>query len=338
MNIASKSNVTQNEVLVNQPTISFYNHENDGGRYGDYSSPRVSQMFTKLASTGEIGQIEKPGGLQNSTFNVQIRAPITRCNESNEDVRKATASAAHEAALNQRAFGNISRNDTIFHPQNLTLEIPKGIALEEKGVIGKVGFFTKFADNLYIRNGQQQEIWIAIANPPKDLQRTPKTGREIPIAISTLSAYTAKYYTCRLRNASVNAAISFINNVQSVKTSIVHEEDIRNYDEDFGARASIDRYRSWFDYLYTLLDGFAMVSSTTPPGNMKAGIYSEIPLNSTASKGILDTAKDYAAMEDAWIYAIRYPNQLVQNKTLTTLIEELSLNASISIMGLAEFK
>lgn len=333
-------------VGVNQPTISSFD---DSGVEFNYGSPRLLKMFTRLASTGEMEPIDKPEGLQNSTYNVPITVPVARCNVSDEITREGIASAVHDASLYETwlapkykddlipyTYKNISTNDTTFHLQNLTIDIPQNL-FDKVSIVGKVGFFTRLT---YGGNdAQPPEIWIAIANPPEEIMHAPKLEGTIPMTTSWSSPYTASYYTCRLRNASVDTTISFTNNVQSVKTSILHEEDLRApFDDDLFAISSFNRYLSWFGLIYDQLDGFTMVSAIPPPREEGHQEWASSLLNSSTSNGILGTAKDYAAMNDAWSPQIRFPDPSIQDKNLTTLIEEFALNASLSLMAIPELK
>ncbi|PVI01566.1 hypothetical protein DM02DRAFT_613589 [Periconia macrospinosa] len=170
--------------------------------------------------------------------------------------------------------------------------------------------------------------------------------------------YTMSYYTCRLRNASVNTAISINNNVQSIETSILREEDVvvwwnggAEYRGDWRNKA--DNYFHWYNYLddqtrgavvYTYTESNFQTSNGSPVAGKNSGWGG--PDESKRPKMdpiILGAAKDYQAMRKRWLHDPHpqsfpsVPNEWKKDKNLTALIEEFSLNASLSLMSDPEF-
>jgi hypothetical protein len=279
-------------------------------------------MFTTLASTGELLHLSPPKGLQNASYNIESIVPIVRCFPSNDSVRTWTATAAY-----QNALADSQVVDFVPHAQNLTYTAKDGVS-------GKIGYFGMLGNTSITPNqaGILADVWIAMATPLNGTS-------EIDLASDVAAPYSASYYTCTLRNASVNVSITFINNVQSLQTGAVRELDFNlskvsdGIGDDTDHVYALENYGNFGYLLYSYLVGVVFIENNQYE-NYSSGAF----WNTTIDQTILGTAMDFSAMMAAWKYDGLEPGAIAQNRNLTSLIEEFSLNASLSLMSRSAFR
>ncbi|KAF2114839.1 hypothetical protein BDV96DRAFT_86392 [Lophiotrema nucula] len=333
LGITSKPNTTLHTISVNQPSISNYDWKANklyAPRAGD--STKLNQMFTILASTGELARLSPPEGLQNVSYAVDLIVPLVHCQDSNDTVRAWTAAAAFQDAI--AGLGDYIDTESVRpYAQNLTFTATEvsqtytnDTLVEEHNTtfLGQIGYYAMPGNTSIGPNqpGLTADIWIALANPARG---TP--AYHFP-------TYTASFYTCTLRNASVTTNISFVDNVQSLEASDIRGvefspiTDTEVYGGNDSAVYALENYDSFQSSLYSFLAGVVV-----NVGN--AGSYGW-NWSTTVDQTILGTASDFADMTAAWKDG-GLEDTIVQNKNLTTLIEEFSLNASWSLMSMPAF-
>lgn len=335
LGVVSKPHTTLQNVIVNQPSISNFDPETNR-IYTPRSelSTKLKQMFTVLAGTGDMLRLSAPEGLQNVSYTMDLILPVVRCNASNETVRSLTASTAYEVALAQvKDYYVWDASTAVFHEQNLTFTIP-GATLKEQNAFennttlrGQIGYYAMQSNGTEFPQG----IWIAIADPPNGLS-----------LLNATAPYSASYYTCTIRNASVTTNVAFMNNIQSLQASAIEEMELsHNYSDSVSGNESsalyaVENYDSFGSTLYTQLSGFVMdYQELNPQGNYKGYSWN---WSTSVDATTFGTAADFSRMTASWKDQGLPPDVTVQSKNLTTLIEELSLNASWSLMSMPSFK
>jgi hypothetical protein len=142
----------------------------------------------------------------------------------------------------------------------------------------------------------------------------------------------ASYYTCSVLNASVPTNVSFVNNEQSLQIGPI---SILDYSSDPDNSLALETYSSFAQLLQRYLLGYAVYIMDTTRNDPFGGIHEDS--NTSIQDTVLGTAADFAAVIRAWQIDGHRMNEIGQtvqnNKNLTTLIEEFSLNASLSLMS-----
>lgn len=258
LGITSKPNTSLYTIPVNQPSISNFDQDTNAlysPRSGDPT--KLSQMFTVLASTGELLRLSAPESLPNISYTVDLIVPLVRCQVSDEIVRSSTAAAAYKEAIS----GLEDRFDTkssMFYAQNLTFTASEigFIGKQNNGSFrGQIGYYAMISDTSTMSKETEVgiELWIAIANPPNGTH-----------AYDFPAPYSASYYTCTLRNASVTTNMAFVDNVMSLQAGAIREVELsQSNDTDVFGNASsalygLENYDSFGFLLYNLLTGFVM--------------------------------------------------------------------------------
>jgi protease II len=167
--------------------------------------------------------------------------------------------------------------------------------------------------NTYSPN-EIDKLWIAIANLGNDL-----------------TSHTVRYYACATRNASVTTNVTFSNNIQSLQATAIQEFDETIDGDDSSPTRAIENYQFFASILYNQLSGFVMrfATGTDILNRNWTMVIDQINLG---------TAKDFAAMPDAWKDEKLEDLAAVQEKNLITLFEEFSLNASMGLMSMPRNK
>ncbi|KAL1613251.1 hypothetical protein SLS60_001483 [Paraconiothyrium brasiliense] len=277
-------------------------------------------MFNIVALTGERMRLTAPNNLPNATYSVDIIVPLVRCDDSDDDARSLTATAAYKEALGSLADSYNKTDDMIFYPQNLTFTSSK------MGFTGQIGYYASPTYN--IKNdtiddtSMTIEFQIAMADPPES------TDAFFP------NPSSASYYKCFLVNASLTTDINFEGNAQTLHARNIKETEYTNHGGDV---AGTDDTVLYAEENY---DSFASVLFELPTGIvLKWSDYSGSDWNwsTKVDQTILGTSKDFSSVIEHWRDQELEPGATIQDKNLTTLIEELSLNASWSLMGVPAF-
>ncbi|KAF2490821.1 hypothetical protein BU16DRAFT_585187 [Lophium mytilinum] len=330
LGVAPKPNTTLHNLLVNRPSISNFDPDTNEIYDPDVGqSAQLSRVFANLASTGELLHLSPPTGLQNASYALDLIIPIVRCQPSSETVRAWTAAAAFEAATSDPE-NSLGDRPLVPYAQNLTYTISANASAKESPSTllgGQIGYFGMLGNTTITPyQGVTGDVWIAIAEP--------SNGTRPDDLFDGSARYDASYHTCSLRNASVPTNVTFVNNVQSIQTGTVLELELNQSNQtDVEGNASapmygLDNYAVFADLLYTFVEGIVLISID---GDSSIGWV----WNTTLDQTILGTAADFSAMTALWRRGGAELGETPQNRTLTSLIEEFSLNASLSLMSMS---
>lgn len=322
-----RPNPTLRTASVYKPRINSFDYDTNKVYSPRSGQPtKLSQMFTVIAGTGELSRISAPDSLQNISYTIDLTVPLVRCDISDETVRSLTATAAYNQAI--AGLGRIiDTNSSIFHAENLTFTASmsdSSFMQSEKPLQGQIGYYAMLGDRTVMAN--ELELWIAIANPP--------IGAKI---FDYPAPYSASYYTCALRNASVTTEIDFVDNVQSLQATDIQVTRLSQSDNmtirgnDSSGDYAIENYHSYGYLLYNLLSGFVMNEGAEK---------SHYGWNwtTTLDQTIFGTASDFSVMMDAWKDGGVEEDSATKEKNLITMIEEFSLNASWSLMSMPRYR
>ena len=293
-------------------------------------------MLTVLAGTGEISQINAPGNLRNVSYTVDLIVPLVRCRVSDEKVRSLTVASAYDQAM-AGLEGLVDISNSTIHVQNLTFTPYDNVT--QHRFEGQIGYYALHGDS-QIEFLQQNttgstyepdelgELWLAIANPPNGTH-----GYDYP------NPYGATYYTCTMKNASVTTNVTFVDNIQSLQAINVKEVDMAKLSPDQSASCeekspdwALWNYQMYGTLLYDLLSGIVLNIGYPEDGNYGWN------WTTTVDQTILGTAEDFSIMTAAWKDGGLEDSAATQRKNLAMLIEEFSLNASLSLMALPKYK
>jgi hypothetical protein len=328
LSVTLKPNTTLHAIPVNQPIISTFDYKDnelDISYLG--SRVRLSRMFNILADTGELLWLSAPENLQNISYTVNLIIPLVRCRVSNESVRSWIATAAYkEATSRYKAFPAIKShrvaNNSGSYIESLTFTVNGTNPLDEHYEMTwkeQIGYYAMPSNTSMV-----DEVWIAIS-----------TRNDTPVGIS--GSYSAIYYTCALRNASVTTKVAFVNNAPSLQASAIEEVELNNPKRIFDG------------YSPSLFAPFFGSVSNVELKTYDSNGYSakgRPEWNTTLERTVFGSSKDFFKMAGqmanylpGWVIEGGYwSNAKVQEKNLAELIEEFSLNASWSLMAIPEFK
>ena len=300
--------------------------------------------------------------MQNASYSLNLTVPIVRCLPSNDTVRAWTAAAAYEAVTGSAFAGStvagttsVDNSTFVAHVNNLTYTVMErtNFTDEETGnwtmvtnkLFGQIGYYGMLGNTTMVPNGTLPgDLWIAIANVPNGTTNDNlvftalnRTDTEFP-AIK----WDVSYFTCSLWNVSVPTNVTFVDNVQSLQAGPVRMLDffIGGEEPEYVQETDValETYNAFGSVLYGYLLGY--VANFIEVGDSSSGSGSGV-WNTTIDDTILGTAADFSAITMAWQlrgYRFYELGATVQKKNLTTLIEDLSLNASLSLMSNPIFK
>jgi hypothetical protein len=289
-------------------------------------------------STGELLPLSAPGGLQNASYSLYLTVPLVRCLPSNDSVRSWTMALAYETVSTHDDYiisdqGNVNNNTLMLNDRNMTWIVAGKTSSGTLTQYGKIGYFGTLANTTF--HAVIPDLWIAIANPPNGTimdnliypPDDPYRDNHPPQAV-----YNASYYTCSVLNASVPTNVSFVNNDQNLQIGPI---SILDYSSDQHNNLALETYLSFAQLLQSYLLGYAVYAMDTTRDDPYAGL--KLDWNTSIQDTVLGTAADFAAVIRAWQWDGHRMNEIGQtvqnNKNLTTLIEEFSLNASLSLMS-----
>ncbi|KAF2020993.1 hypothetical protein BU24DRAFT_416675 [Aaosphaeria arxii CBS 175.79] len=158
--------------------------------------------------------------------------------------------------------------------------------------------------------------------------------------------YNADYYTCTLRNASVITNVTFVNGVQTLQANAIHDLEFVTDGVDgeiaWGSTSddadhALSNYRSFFMSLHTLLDGLVTSAELRQPGPHLFTEQHVMKWETRLDQTVLGAASDFSKVNAAWKLGGAEADLVAQDKSLITLIEEISLNASWSLMSMPRF-
>ena len=290
-------------------------------------------MFTIIANTGERLQLNAPKGLKNISYGIDIFVPMTYCQGSNNVVTSWTARVAYESAVAGLGYP-IDTSSAMFYPETLTFTAapfwtssndPLG-SNANFTVAGSIYYYAMRAshsldpDFYAFTPHFSNDIWIAIANPPSAV-----IDDYIPNA-----PYFASFFTCSVRNASITANVVFADNIQSLQDIEVRKLDPYPFGEtDY----SLKNYNAFQYVLFKQLSGNILRVSREYDGR----VAESWQFNTTIGQTVLGSATDMSIVS-----AIGRWNNILDtntvNKPIATLIKELSLNVSLSLMSILELR
>ena len=340
LGVAPSLHTNIHNLNVSQPSIGNADPQSNGmysvGLFGNPSSP-LTRLFGALTSTGELLSLTPPVGFPNASYTLDLIAPVVRCLPSNQNIRSWTAAAAFEASTTLKPMLN---STVVTHANNLTwtaiTQTNLGNGNQNSSLTGSIGFYSMLGNTSMDPDDHTPgDLWIAIADPPNG---TMIGGRNIV-------QYNASYFTCSLQNASIPTTITFVGNVQSLQTGQIQLRDFQpDQFTSTGVYGGLPSYQSFAKALYSHLMG-SVVDVFVDVGVdyfNESGSYSQDGIwTTTIDQTVLGTAADFFAMSMAWYFESQNFASMVdvipQAKNLTTLIEDLSLNASLSLMSISVF-
>jgi uncharacterized membrane protein len=333
LGVASMPNAWLFTTSVYQPSINNFDFQTSTlyTKWGDDSPTSLLQMFTIIASTGQLLGPNTPWSSENSSYTVDMVVPLVRCQASSETVRSITAASAYNRAI----LGYELANSTVFHPENLTFTVNEGAYIGDgpSSFPREIGYYAMKSDgkNSSSVNGLN-ELWIAIAEIPDEGRTT----------TSSQASNNIGFYTCALRNASVTTHVAFVNSVPTLHATAIQEVEPTIYDnrswvplDELSDSYAWANYDTFGDMLFDLLLGFVMRT------DLGGGHTHSTDWATTIDQTVFATAHDFAALTAAWkgrSPAWEPGNVGPQKKNLTTIIEEFSLNASWSLMSMPKYK
>ncbi|KAM3069612.1 hypothetical protein ACMFMF_008826 [Clarireedia jacksonii] len=337
LGVISKPHMKLHNLTVNMPYISSPNVWS-ADVYTDPGS-QLRRAFNALISTGELLHLSAPGGLQNASYSLYLTVPLVRCLPSNDSVISWTMALAYETVSTYGDYvmlgqGTVNDNTPMLNDRNLTWVVAGKTSSGTLTQYGKIGYFGTTANTTF-DDAVIPDLWIAIANPPNGTimdnliypPDDPYRDNHPPQAV-----YNVSYYTCSVLNASVPTNVSFVNNDQSLQIGPI---SILDYSSDPDNLPALETYSSFAQLLQGYLLGYA-VSLMNIDSNGAMGVVRQ-DWNTSIQDTVLGTAADFAAVIRAWQRDGHRMNEIGQtvqnNKNLTTLIEEFSLNASLSLMS-----
>lgn len=287
------------------------------------ASSRLARVISASAASGEVFPILRPFQRANMTYQTDFFLPIIKCETSSEEVAQNTTLAAI-------GFANVTGG------LKISTEDPGYSEHSFDQYRMRIGYFAMVPRNNYTNETitvQQLDdlssddvftnhIWIAIA----DQKNTKPTG---------YASIIPSFITCKLWNASLHLNTSFLENTQSLRPgnltymNEMHSLEVYNY-LDTAENMANTAYSAFFLQICRQITGIVMLLY-----NRKLEVKSHIA--ETALAGALD----YVAMLEylhrnldrtsAGLGASS-PFSSPLNKSLSVLIEELSLNVSLNML------
>ena len=167
---------------------------------------------------------------------------------------------------------------------------------------GQIGYFGTYG-NTSATNSALWDFWIVI-----------------------LESNNSSYFTCGIWNASVPTNVTFVNNVLNLQTGSIRILDVvQNIYDDYWPLLAYNSFGfALTNFLVDCVANFGL-----SPGDWGAS------KNGTLDTTVFGTASDYYNVSFVWDTINMNPPQGIvpQSKNLVTLIEEVALNASLSLMS-----
>jgi hypothetical protein len=302
LGVTSQPRSTIHSLLVNQPSLSENPDFYLDSTFTEPSAP-LMKHFAGIITTGEVLPPPIPQDLQNISYSLDVTVPIVRCLPSNNDVINWTAAAAVETAIYNGAskYGNafpLNTENTIIetNTRNLTWTMNSTLS-------GQIGYFGMHG-NTSMTTSNLADFWIVI-----------------------LENNSSSYFTCGIWKASVPTNVTFVNNVLNLQTGSTRILDFEQDD-----RWSMLAYQYFGDTFFNFLVDCVANFEVAP--DAWAGLK-----NRTLDPTVFGTALDYFNVSFVWNAAGSLPQGIVpqgivpQSKKLITLIEDVALNASLSLMS-----
>ncbi|KAJ9609032.1 hypothetical protein H2200_006803 [Cladophialophora chaetospira] len=338
------SNTTTFDAL--QPTILKPQPLNQYGKDPDESfdtayTDAPDTFATLVRSVAYAGRVTAPQALiaaSNYSYKLDTYMPRFKCSTDLEDSHIRLLDAAQE--LIAFSFNTTFNKDTFaFVEPDMVAE-----GLTGDGLLFYLGVATLTgpsldADDLSTMGLTESQVLIHTTDPPDDQRfiyhqlRDALTGT-ILFAILTAPG-NVKFAKCALYNSSFETETSFANGIGTTNVlSITDHSEIRNFSGSVGTPTS---YVHYFQEMTKLFVGAMSAADTVqamddPQDKVFRMPYSTIPIDST----VLGQAEDFSDMlkyRARWIGNGTKVTTPVQNKTFSTMVDELSVNVSLSLMS-----
>lgn len=321
MGVELKPNTTSAVMLVNQPSISNYDYTTS---FAYHMGPKpITEILQRVALSGEQLPLTAPGSLQNASYAIDAVVPVLRCRNSNDTVRLLTAAAVHDFERSGAGMTYIG-DEQVLKDQSLNTK------MNNKPFKGDIDYYGKLSSKIYkkIAGGwntdMDTELWISVA--------ASKSRSNGTLVSHLTSPYSRSYFTCAARNASMTVEVSFLNGAHSLRVSDLIETEYCMTCEMTDSR---ERSKAFAVRNYNLL---ALEVMSLVSGWITTPVLPQWPLDNLyfrywrgKSHYINVAAKIYRASAESG------PSKYSGDKNLTTLIEEFSLNVSLSLMALPGF-
>jgi hypothetical protein len=297
------------------------------GFFGQDSS-QLSRLFNAVTSRGELLPPSPPGGLQNASYSLELTIPIVSCLPSNDLVRSWTTAAAYKALeLGQFHFSVADANNLTWTWTTKADGTSTSTGTETENNItegGRMFYYSMLGNTSYIGTGEikiKSDLWVAIANGPD-----------------------TSFFTCTIQNASIPTDITFVNSIPSLQAGQMSKIDMiqDGEGEDGYFSDSAVAYHGFGTILFNHLLGSILMADEYAFWN------------TTVDQTVFANAADVYAISLEWydnenndfaatidLNATGWTPQMLgltpQNKNLSALIEEVALNASLSLLSNAAF-
>ena len=287
------------------------------------ASSRLARVISASAASGEVFPILRPFKRANMTYQTDFFLPIIKCEASSEEVAQnitlaaiGFANVAGNLGISTKEFDNSVYNfDHFLMKIGYFAMVPRNNYTTETITVQQVDYFS--SDDVFTNH-----IWIANAD-----QKNTDNGyypRTIP-----------SFITCKLWNASLHLNTSFLENTQSLRpgnltyVNEMHSLEVYNYLNTAENMANT-AYSAFFLQICRQLTGIVML------------LYdNQLEIKSHIGETALTGALDYMAMLEYLYRSLQRSSSKIGasspfssplNKSLSVLIEELSLNVSLNML------
>lgn len=283
------------------------------------SSMRLARIISASAASGEILSIMRPFSRPNMTYRIEPHIPVIRCENSSLAVARNTTTAA---------VFSFNEGEFISGPSNFSA-LDMGRLEYDGDALMKIGYFamiplddqgmTRSWGGPYNVSTFDQpnlnQLWVVIADQGNN------------------NATIPRFLTCGLWNASLSLNISFLDNIQSVRPEkFTYINEVPPRIDWFGIGSKDENPTNIADMVYTAYFwGFCeqltglVVSQFEPPAWQP---YIEANIKNT----VLTGAVEFVAMMKNFSHGLSEASPPL-NKSLSALIEELSLNVSLNMLS-----
>lgn len=359
LSITPKPSISLHDLPVNVPVFIDEEYLTDTNSSYAYShslsqSSSVSRIFNMLATTGELPQLDRPGALKNISYDIEVPAPLLRCRFSNDpEIAQLLDVACQDLPLNLVTSCTINRLNLRYSVNTSDATTPSWS--------GQIGYF-----GYHYPNNDNGTIFIAIAQPNASSPNTTVTYQTCHLYkayVSTVVNITENIQSVRaasIRDTGTNV-LEGEGNLLKGDYDRFHTE-LGSFMQGYAMEGIIHEMIGSFGNSSEAVYDYPIENSTTvdperesPPRNDTRRQNSSSQKRNTQvrkrswslrsdesifmphpvlERTILRTATDYSNMLK-WMFPHDKGDDhelAIQKKNLTTLMEELWLNASWTLM------
>ncbi|CAI6331975.1 unnamed protein product [Periconia digitata] len=307
LSISPKPITTTRIVSVNVPNI------NDHRRVIlDSSLLRLDHMLDKLATVGELPQFDPPENLQNVSYTLEMTVPSLSCSPSDEKASLEVILSAFRRAFSRSVY-KADAYQCEWNTQDLT-----------------------FASKIAPANTSVFKGHLSYYNTP-----FPNDKRHIGVAFrhrkDKNSPWIVNFHECWLGRASVTVDVAFINSGQSIKVSTISNKYVWGSSEQTELSEADKKYLSFHLSMMEIVGGIIVTYNSTMADESEDLIYPKSSVGTKTDHTVLGRTADYAAMRASMGDKMELdsdPDSGIQEKNMTTVMEELWLNASLALMSI----